>query len=428
VRSAVRFSLPPELEAAAPPEARGLRRDHVRLLLLDRATGAVGHHRFHELPWLLEPGDLVVVNDSRTLPASLLGRTAAGTPIEVRLAAREVGRPGWEQGARAEGRDPGDQATRERWAALPLGVPGDGGDPALVPTDARPPAPPLEPGERLAFAGGLTATVLGHHEEAAPLIWLAFDAGGQRLAEALHRAGRPVRYAYVPRPWPLHHYQTLFAAGPGSAEMASAGRPFTVQTLRGLRERGIGLATVSLHAGLSTYGNPATDRRFVPAEPYLVPEATVAAVAASKAAGGRVVAVGTTVVRALETAAAPPRWGLGTTESAPPGHRLRSPSGGLRIAGSGSGVPSHGSGARESGSGAPSGGLRAGGGTTRLRIDAGHRLRVVDGLLTGLHEPEASHLDLLTAFVDRADLERAYAAALDQGYLWHEFGDVCLVR
>jgi S-adenosylmethionine:tRNA ribosyltransferase-isomerase len=359
VRSAVRFRLPPELEAAAPPEARGLRRDHVRLLLVDRATGSVGHHRFHELPWLLEEGDLLVVNDSRTLPASLLGHTSGGAPLEVRLAAREG----------------------ERWAALALGVPGDGSDPALVPTDARPPAPPLEAGERLRFAGGLGATVLGRHQEAGPLVWLAFDTAGERLAEALHRAGRPVRYAYVPRPWPLHHYQTLFAAGPGSAEMASAGRPFTVQTLRDLRERGIGLATISLHAGLSTYGDPATDRRYVPAEPYLVPEATAAAVAATRAAGGRVVAVGTTVVRALETAAAA----------------------------------------------GPVAGPRAGGGVSRLRIGAGHRLAAVDGLLTGLHEPEASHLDLLAAFLDRPALDRAYAAALASGYLWHEFGDVCLL-
>jgi S-adenosylmethionine:tRNA ribosyltransferase-isomerase len=178
----------------------------------------------------------------------------------------------------------------------------------------------------------------------------------------------------VPRPWPLHHYQTLFAAGPGSAEMASAGRPFTVQTLRDLRDRGVGLATISLHAGLSTYGDPATDRSYVPAEPYLVPAATADAVAACRAAGGRVVAVGTTVVRALETTAG-----------------------------------------------------RAGGGVTRLRIGAGHRLAVVDGLLTGLHEPEASHLDLLAAFLDRPALDRAYAAALGAGYLWHEFGNVCLL-
>ena len=392
MRSAVRFRLPPELEAAAPPEARGLRRDHVRLLLVDRATGSVDHHRFHELPRLLEEGDLLVVNDSRTLPASLLGHTSGGAPLEVRLAAREG----------------------ERWAALVLGVPGDGGDPALVPTDARPAPPPLRAGERLRFAGGLGATVLGRHEEAGPLVWLTFDADGERLAEALHRAGRPVRYAYVPRPWPLHHYQTLFAAGPGSAEMASAGRPFTVQTLRDLRDRGIGLATISLHAGLSTYGDPATDRRYVPAEPYLVPEATAAAVAACRAAGGRVVAVGTTVVRALETAAGAassdpmpgsvPRWG---SVADPEAACSRSSTAGP-VAG-------------------PATGLRAGGGVSRLRIGAGHRLAVVDGLLTGLHEPEASHLDLLAAFLDRPALDRAYAAALASGYLWHEFGDVCLL-
>jgi S-adenosylmethionine:tRNA ribosyltransferase-isomerase len=372
VRSAVRFRLPPELEATAPPEARGLRRDHVRLLVVDRADGSVTHHRFHELPRLLEPGDLLVVNDSRTLPASLLGRTATGVAVEVRLAARD---PGWSDGP---------EPAAERWAALLLGVPADGGDPALVPTNLRPAAPVLAAGERLEFADELGATVLGRHEEARPLVWLAFDAAGERLAEALHRAGRPVRYAYVPRAWPLHHYQTLFAAGPGSAEMASAGRPFTVQTLADLRRRRVGLATISLHAGLSTYGDPATDQRFVPAEPYFVPEATAAAVAATRAAGGRVIAVGTTVVRTLETAAR---------------------------AGSGGGGEA----------------LRAGSGVSRLRISPGFPLRLVDGLLTGLHEPEASHLDLLGAFLGPAALERAYAAALGAGYLWHEFGDVCLL-
>jgi S-adenosylmethionine:tRNA ribosyltransferase-isomerase len=356
MRSSVRFTLPPELEAGEPPEARGLRRDGVRLLRVDRASGAVAHHRFVDLPGLLDPGDLLVVNDSRTLPASLLGRTAAGEPLELRLAAQ----------------------SGRRWAALPLGVPDDGRDPALVPTDDRPPAPALRPGDRLSFAGGLAATVLGPHEEAAPLVWLTFDATGEALAEALHRAGRPVRYAYVPRPWGLGYYQTLFAAAPGSAEMASAARPFTVQALRGLRARGVGLTTLRLHAGLSTYGDPATDRRFVPAEPWWVPAATAAAVEGCRAAGGRVVAVGTTVVRALETAAA-------------------------------------------------SGRVLPGAGVTRLRIGPGHRLRAVDGILTGLHEPEASHLDLLGAFLAPDRLAAAYDAALRAGYLWHEFGDVCLI-
>jgi len=357
VRSDVHFTLPRELEAPAPPEARGLRRDRVRLLVVDRATGSIGHHRFDELPSLLDPGDLLVVNDSRTLPASLPGRTASGTPLEVRLAGR----------------------VADRWAALPLGVPGDGTDPALVATDARPAPPPLAPGERLRFGGGLTATVLGPHDEAPPLVWLAFDASGPALLDALHRVGRPVRYAYVPRPWALHHYQTLFAAAPGSVEMASAARPFTVQTLQGLRRRGIEVAAVSLHAGLSTYGDPAVDRAFVPPEPYRVPPATARAVNHRRALGGRVIAVGTTAVRALETAAL-------------------------------------------------DGEVAARSGVTRLRIMPSSRLQVVDGLLTGFHEPEASHLDMLGAFVSPETLRTAYDAAIVAGYLWHEFGDVCLLR
>jgi S-adenosylmethionine:tRNA ribosyltransferase-isomerase len=190
--------------------------------------------------------------------------------------------------------------------------------------------------------------------------------------------------------------------------MASAGRPFTVQTLRDLRARGIGLATISLHAGLSTYGDPATDRRYVPAEPYLVPAATATAVAACRAAGGRVVAVGTTVVRALETAA------LGAASSDPDPGSVDPRTG--RVAEG-----------EEAGGPMSTSPLQPGPGVSRLRIGPGHRLAVVDGLLTGLHEPEASHLDLLGAFLDRAALDRAYAAALAEGYLWHEFGDVCLL-
>lgn len=384
MRSQLSFTLPPALEAAEPPEARGLRRDQVRMLLIPRDGSPVSHHHFEDLPWLLQPGDLVVVNTSRTLPASLLGRAQSGATVEIRLAGRD-------EGHGESGDDPGSGGGR-RWAALPLGVPADGSDPALVPTDARPPAPDLQPGERIEFAasaglswtasrrppareaGVLTATALGRHEQAPPLIWLAFDRDGPRLLEALHRVGRPVRYAYVPRPWALHHYQTLFAATPGSVEMASAGRPFTVQTLRALRQRGIGLATISLHAGLSTYGDRQVDATFVPAEPYQVPPATAVAIERARASGGRVLAVGTTVVRALETT-----------------------------------------------------GGRAGVGVTRLRITPAHRLQAVDGLLTGLHEPEASHLDLVSAFIGPELLRRAYDQAIAAGYLWHEFGDVCLI-
>jgi len=356
VRSRAAFSLPPELEASAPPEARGLRRDQVRMLVVERLSGALEHRRFTDLPRLLDPGDLVVVNDSRTLPASLLGRTQAGGAVEIRLAGRDGG----------------------RWAALPLGVPAGGGDPALVATDARPAPPRLAVGERLVFAGGLTATVLGRHEEAAPLLWLAFDATGPALWQGLHRAGRPVRYAYVPRQWGLRHYQTMFAAAPGSVEMVSAARPFSLQTVRELRRHGVEVATISLHAGLSTYGDPATDRAFVPAEDYHVPPVTARAINHRRATGGRVIAIGTSVVRALESSARE-EWAL------------------------------------------------AGAGTTRLRVTAEHRLALVDGLLTGFHEPEASHLDMLAAFLAPEVLRNAYREAVSAGYLWHEFGDVCLI-
>src|SRR4029450_1443372 len=185
MRSAVRFRLPPELEATAPPEARGLRRDHVRLLLVDRATGSVRHHRFHELPRLLEPGDLLVANDSRTLPASLLGHTTSGAPLEVRLAAREDG----------------------RWAALVLGVPTGGGDPALVATDVRPrgPARPW----RSAWPPGRTAA-------------------GRRWSSGCRRAGatrpwcRPTP-GRRPRPWPRES---------GCGSPAGSARPRSVATRR----------------------------------------------------------------------------------------------------------------------------------------------------------------------------------------------------
>ena len=279
------------------PEARGLRRDH------PPAAGRPGHrsvrhHRFHEL---LAAGTGRPAGRPTTPAPSrpACSATSAGAPPEVRLR-RQGG----------------------RWAALVLGVPGTGATRRWCrPTPGR---------RRRRWRRGAAAvrrwagaTVLGRHEEAGPLVWLAFDAAGERLAEALHRAGRPVRYAYVPRPWPLHHYQTLFAAGPGSAEMASAGRPFTVQTLRDLRDRGIGLATISLHAGLSPTTRPPTAATCRPSPtwcrrrppPRWPPP------------GGRrpVVAVGTTVVQALETAAAAgPAAGRGRGEPAADrdGHRL----------------------------------------------------------------------------------------------------------
>jgi S-adenosylmethionine:tRNA ribosyltransferase-isomerase len=189
-----------------------------------------------------------------------------------------------------------------------------------------------------------------------------------------------VRYEYVGAPWKLDDYQTIFATEPGSAEMPSAGRPFTWRLVFDLARRGVRTASIVLHAGLSSYLDDALDALSIaPEEEYRVDDAAAEAIARTRAVGGRVVAVGTTVVRALETAA------------------------------------------REDGT------VAAGRGYTRLRIADDHALRCVDGLLTGLHEPEASHLDLLSAFVAPAALEAAYAEAVERGYLWHEFGDVNLI-
>jgi S-adenosylmethionine:tRNA ribosyltransferase-isomerase len=338
----VEFVLPPELEAHGPPEARGGRRDAVKLLVLDRASGAVQHTRFDRITDYLRPGDLLVFNDSRTIPA-LLPATLVGSdePVETRLARR---------------------VADDAWEAL------------LLPHGGH------YLSQRLRFREQLTAEVVGQREDA-PWLWrLRFDRGGATLLDAIYRAGEPVRYTYVPEALPLDLYQTVYAREPGSVEMPSAGRPFSWELLLGLHRRGIATAFLTLHTGLSSTRNDEFDAlRRGHEEWYRVPAETAAAIDAARARGGRVVAVGTTVVRALETLA--------------DGH----------------------------------GHVHAGKGWTNLYISAEHRLRAVDGLLTGLHEPRASHLDLLTAFAPPALLTTAYRAALSEGYLWHEFGDLNLI-
>jgi S-adenosylmethionine:tRNA ribosyltransferase-isomerase len=235
-------------------------------------------------------------------------------------------------------------------------------------------------GGRLEFGGGLSAAVEGR-DDYMPRLWvLRFSCAGPDLIERLHHLGRPVRYEHVTAPWPLEYYQTVYAREPGSAEMPSAGRAFSWRLLFELRRRGIVTASVVLHTGLSSYLDDALDAQHpVAEEEYVVSEATAGQVERTRRRGGRVIAVGTTVVRALESVAG------------------------------------------------PRGTVRAGHGYTRLRITADHDRRAVDGLLTGLHEPEASHLDLLAAFVPPAVLREAYAEAVELGYLWHEFGDLNLI-
>jgi S-adenosylmethionine:tRNA ribosyltransferase-isomerase len=232
---------------------------------------------------------------------------------------------------------------------------------------------PLVPGETL-WIGSTAVHLLGRRPDI-PLLWRLRITAANDL-DLILRHGEPIRYSYVPEPVPLDVYQPVYASRPGSAESPSAGRPFTWELLAGLRRRGIGLADVVLHTGLSSYQDDDFDaehRLFE--ELFEVGAGTAAAVASAR----RVVAVGTTVVRALESAAG------------------------------------------------DDGRVRAARGWTRLAITPERPPRVVDALLTGMHEPQASHFDLLRAFVAEPLLEQAYREAVDRGYLWHEFGDAALV-
>jgi len=241
-------------------------------------------------------------------------------------------------------------------------------------TDAGQPfrRPPL--GAPLELPGGAQAELLARYAGSERLSVARLELG-LPAEEYLRRHGRPIRYGYVPEPWPLEAYQTVFAQEPGSAEMPSAGRPFTPELVTELAARGVLFAPLLLHTGVSSpeLGEPPYPER------YRVPETTARLVNAVHSWGGRVIAVGTTAVRALETVAA------------------------------------------------PDGSVTAGEGRTSLVVTPERGLRAVDGLLTGWHEPESSHLQLLEAAAGRELLDRSYRAARARRYLWHEFGDVHLI-
>jgi S-adenosylmethionine:tRNA ribosyltransferase-isomerase len=250
-------------------------------------------------------------------------------------------------------------------------------------TEDRPPPPRLGVGETIQIEApgpghGLRAEVVSVSAVSPRLVGLRFDRAGSELWSALYRVGRPVQYSYLRASLPFWHAQTAFAGRPLAAEMPSAGRPLRVSQLRRLRARGIAVAAVTHAAGLSSTGDPVLDAALPLPELSLVPEDAVAAVETARAAGGRVVAVGTTVVRALEGA-----WRDGA--------------------------------------------LRAGGSLTDLRVGPAHAPRIASGLLTGLHAPGESHFELLQAFAPRALLEQAVAHAAAEGYSGHEFGDSCLI-
>ncbi|HUS65531.1 MAG TPA: S-adenosylmethionine:tRNA ribosyltransferase-isomerase [Kofleriaceae bacterium] len=330
-----------------------------RLLCIDPASGEVEDARVADLPSRLSAGDLLVVNDAATLPASL----QAG-PIELRLA-----------GQRADG----------TFSAVLFGA-GDW----RTPTENRPAPPELRAGDEIRFDGGMLATVERVSEVSPRLVVVRFADSGAALWAGLYRAGRPVQYAYTAGPLPLWHTQTAYAGRPWAMEQPSAGRPLTHGLLAALRARGVAIAPLTHAAGLSSTGDAALDAMLPFPERYEIPAATVRAIAEAK----RVIAVGTSVTRALEGAAEPPR-----PSPSPDGERK----------------------------GEPHGSLRAGPGETDLRLGPAHRLRVVCGLLTGIHDPTASHFELLQAFAPAELLRRAYAGAERRGYLGHEFGDLNLI-
>ena len=333
----VRTALAPGREAHEPPEARGLSRDEVRLLVGGR--DGVSHHRFTELPDLLAAGDVLVVNRSATLPAAL---DVTGTDLVVHLSTR---RPDGSWLVELRRRDP---------------------------AAATGPYPGGAAGDRLRLTGGANLTL--RSRRSGGRLWTA-DLDVDPVPPYLLAHGRPIRYGYVERDWPLSAYQTVFGTQPGSAEMPSASRPFTTGLVTRLVTAGVGFAPVALHTGVASLEAPEPPYP----EWYAVPPTSARLVMQARAAGGRVIAVGTTATRAIETVAA------------------------------------------------PDGSIRAGSGWTDLVITPQRGVRAVDGLLTGFHEPRSSHLQLLSAVAGRALLAHCYAEAAAQGYRWHEFGDLNLL-
>ncbi|WP_432106186.1 S-adenosylmethionine:tRNA ribosyltransferase-isomerase [Streptomyces sp. bgisy091] len=333
--------VPPELSARVPAEQRGAGRDDVRLLV-SRGT-EVSHRRFRDLPGELRAGDVLVVNTSTTLAAAVDGRLG-GEPVVVHFSTR-----GGDGRWAVELRRPDGRGTTRPRPGGPAG--------AVV---------RLHGGEALVLDEPLGPS-------AGARLWWARVPGD--VPGLLGRRGRPIRYAYTERDQPASAYRTVFAVpspdGSGSAEMPSAARPFTADLVTALVSRGVRFAPLTLHTGVSS---PEAHEPPFP-ERFEVPSATASLVRSARADGCRVIAVGTTAVRALESAAG------------------------------GDGV------------------VRAAAGWTDLVVTPRRGVRVVDGLLTGLHEPEASHLLMLEAIAGREALRRGYGEALAGGYLWHEFGD-----
>jgi S-adenosylmethionine:tRNA ribosyltransferase-isomerase len=354
------FTLPDSLAAHEPPEARGLARDGVRLLVSRLEDDSISHARFRHFPDFLTSGDLVVVNTSATINASLEAwregtDVRPGEPIELHLST------------------PWPEGLPNHWVVELRRPSTDGKTSPLL--DAQ-------PGERITLHPGATAMLLMPYRQPAEVVaerrvrlWVAEIRCREGVMAFAAKHGSPIRYRYVPDQWPLSYYQTVFATEPGSAEMPSAGRAFSRQIVERIERYGAGVVPLVLHTGVASLES----KELPYPERYRVPAGTAAAVNRARARGSRVVAVGTTVVRALETVAS------------------------------------------------PDGFVHPGEGWTDLVITPERGLYTVNAMLTGLHELRSSHLAILEALAGRHHLEIAYREALEQRYLWHEFGDVHLI-
>lgn len=329
-----------------------------RLLVVDRA-GRIEHAPRSRFIDYLDPGDLVVANDAATLPASLHGvHVPTGAAIEVRLAARGS-------------LDPSDLRA---FSAVLFGA----GD-FRTRTEDRPSPPALAPGDRLSFgAGSLDATIdalLGHPR----FVTLRFEGPAAAVWAGLAREGRPIQYAHIPTPLALWDVWTPAAAAIAAFEPPSASFVLDWQSIRAMRARGVGVATITLAAGISSTGDPELDLRFPLDEPYRISDSAASAVRRTRREGGRIVAIGTTVVRALEHAAA--RDGI----------------------------------------------VHAGAYVANQRLGPTSALRIVDAVLSGTHEPDSSHYQLLRAFTGDRTLQEATLTLRAFGYRTHEFGDSVLI-
>ena len=347
--SIMNFTLPPELEASEPPEARGLARDEVHLMVSSISTNQVGHTNFRRIGDFLEPGDVLVINTSGTLNAALPAIRSDGTHLELHLSTHLPANL-WAVEMRAY------QHEQEKTTG---------------------PFYDIHPGESFALPAGASATLHTPYtaDKSSRRLWVASLGLPGPLHPYLDQHGFPIRYRYVKEEWPLSYYQTVYATEAGSAEMPSAGRAFTPELLTRLVARGIQIAPLLLHTGVASLES----KEPVYEEYYRVPAPTARLINTAHQAQQRVIAVGTTVVRALETV-------TGIDGITHPGE-----------------------------------------GWANVFITPQRGIRSVNGLLTGLHEPHSTHLAMLETLTGRAHLEITYQEALKQGYLWHEFGDLHLI-